>query len=114
MNGASARTSPMKRPIRIVLPPCRPKYASTCSKRSWVIRTLGPWRSTNPRPSRRPIQKLVVSPSQAQNQTIAIVITIDVSPWPATAPPRITAVSPGKTRPTNAPVSRNASTPTSA
>ena len=26
MNGASARTSPMKRPIRIVLPPCLSKY----------------------------------------------------------------------------------------
>ena len=55
------------------------------------------------------MKKLVVSPAQAQNQTIAIVITIDVSPWPATAPPRITAVSPGKTSPTKAPVSRNAS-----
>ena len=56
----------------------------------------------------------VVSPAQAQNQTIAIVMITFVSPCPATAPPRITAVSPGKTRPTNAPVSRNASTPTSA
>ena len=55
------------------------------------------------------MQKLVVSPAQAQNQTIAIVITIDVSPCPATAPPRITAVSPGKTSPMKAPVSRKAS-----
>ena len=59
------------------------------------------------------MKKLVVSPAQAQNQTIAIVITIEVSPWPATAPPRMTAVSPGKIRPTKAPVSRNASSPTS-
>ena len=74
-----------------------------------VIRTFGPCRRTKSRPSRRPMKKLVVSPAQAQNQTIAIVITIDVSPWPATAPPRITAVSPGNTSPTKAPVSRKAS-----
>ena len=55
MNGASARTRPMNRPTRIVLPPWRAKYASTCSKRSWVILTFGPWRSTNSRPSRVPM-----------------------------------------------------------
>ena len=52
MNGASARTSPMKRPTRIVLPPWRRKKSSTCSKRSCVIRTFGPWRRTKSRPSR--------------------------------------------------------------
>ena len=56
----------------------------------------------------------VVSPAQAQNHTIAIVMITFVSPCPATAPARITAVSPGNTRPTNAPVSRKARTPTSA
>ena len=49
------------------------------------------------------MKKLVVSPAQAQNQTIAIVITIDVSPCPATAPPRITAVSPGNDEPDERP-----------
>ena len=42
MNGARARTRPMKRPIRIVLPPWRSKYASTWAKRSGVIRTSRP------------------------------------------------------------------------
>jgi hypothetical protein len=57
--------------------------------------------------------KLALSPAHAQNHTIAIVSTIDVSPCPATAPPSITTVSPGATSPTKAPVSRNANTPTS-
>ena len=51
MNGASARTSPMNRPIRIVLPPWRAKYPSTCSKRSGVISTLRPCSRTNSRPA---------------------------------------------------------------
>jgi hypothetical protein len=66
----------------------------------------------NPRPRRRPRKKLTESPAHAENQTIASVRITFVSPTPATAPPRITNVSPGATRPTNAPVSRNASTPT--
>ena len=33
-NGAIARTSPTKRPIRIALPPWRSKKSSTCSSRS--------------------------------------------------------------------------------
>ena len=112
MNGASARTRPMKRPIRIVLPPWRWKYDSTWAKRCSVIRTFGPCRITKPRPSRWPSRKLTVSPAQAQNQTMASIRTTEFSPWPASAPPMITAVSPGKTRPTKAPVSANASRPT--
>ena len=54
-NGAIARTSPTKRPIRIALPPWRSKKRSTCSSRSCVIFTRGPWRSMNPRPRRRPM-----------------------------------------------------------
>jgi hypothetical protein len=54
MNGASARTSPMKRPIRIVLPPCLSKYDSTCANRSFVIRSLSPCLRMNPRPSLSP------------------------------------------------------------
>ena len=44
-----------------------------------------------------------------QAQTIAISASSEISPWPATRPPTITAVSPGATKPRNAPVSRNAS-----
>ena len=42
MNGASARTRPRKRPIRIVFPPWRWKYFSTAVNLSSVIRTFGP------------------------------------------------------------------------
>jgi len=52
----------MKRPIRIVLPPWRLKYDSTCSSRASSILTLGPWRRMKSRPRRRPMKKLVVSP----------------------------------------------------
>ena len=54
MNGASGRTKPMKRPTRIVAPPRRSKKPSTCSSRSSVIFSRSPWRSSQPRPSRRP------------------------------------------------------------
>ena len=111
-NGAIARTSPMKRPIRIVMPPRRSKNASTCSRRSSVIFTRAPCRTMKSRPSRRPSAYDVTSPSTAQVQTIAISSSSEISPWPATSPPTITVVSPGAIRPMNAPVSRNASTPT--
>ena len=55
MNGASARTSPMKRPIRIVSPPRFSKKRSTWCSRSSVIFSRSPWRSSQARPSRRPI-----------------------------------------------------------
>ena len=55
MKGAMARTRPMKRPTRIVLPPWRSKYPSTCSKRSWVMLTRGPCFSRKPRPSLWPM-----------------------------------------------------------
>ena len=42
MNGAIARTSPMKRPIRIVMPPRRAKKPSTYCSRSSVIFSRGP------------------------------------------------------------------------
>ena len=58
------------------------------------------------------MKKLVVSPAQAENQTIAITV-MSIAPWPATAPPSSITVSPGTTRPTKAPVSRKAKTPTS-
>ena len=64
----------MNLPIRIVFPPWLRKYASTCSNRSSVIRSFGPWRRMNSRPSRLPMKKLVVSPAQAENQTTAIVM----------------------------------------
>ena len=102
----------MKRPIRIVFPPCRAKYRSTRAKRSGVIRTLCPWRIRKSRPSLRPRRKLTESPARAAAHTTPIVSTIEVSPCPATAPPRITAVSPGNTSPMKAPVSRNAARPT--
>ena len=98
----------MKRPIRIVLPPWRSKYPSTCSRRSWVILTSGPCVSRNLRPSRRPMKKLAVSPSTAQIHTRPIRGKMSISPWPAITPPAITTVSPGATSPTNAPVSRKA------
>ena len=113
MNGASARTSPTKRPIRMVLPPWRWKKPSTCSSRASVIFTLGPCVRMKLRPSRRPMKKLVVSPRKAHAQTIPMRIVSEISPWPAITPPTITTVSPGATRPTNAPVSRKASSPTS-
>ena len=51
MNGASARTRPMKRPTRIVTPPRRSKNPSTWCRRSSVIFTRSPWRSSHARPS---------------------------------------------------------------
>ena len=59
------------------------------------------------------MKKLVVSPSTQQTQTRPISGISSISPWPAITPPTITVVSPGATRPTNAPVSRKASSPTS-
>ena len=41
----SARTKPMKRPTRIVVPPRRSKKSSTCASRSSVIFTRAPWRT---------------------------------------------------------------------
>ena len=58
------------------------------------------------------MKKLVVSPSTAQPQTTPIRGSSSISPWPAITPAAITIVSPGATSPTNAPVSRNAATPT--
>ena len=63
-------------------------------------------------PSLLPMKNEAVSPSHAETHTTAIVTTIDVVPLPAIAPASTTAVSPGNTRPTNAPVSRKASAPT--
>ena len=60
------------------------------------------------------MKKLVVSPSTAQTQTSPISGIRSISPCPAITPPAITTVSPGAIRPTKAPVSRNAITPTSA
>jgi hypothetical protein len=54
MNGAIARTKPMKRPIRMVTPPRRAKKSSTWRRRSSVIFTRGPCRTSHARPSRRP------------------------------------------------------------
>ena len=113
MNGASARTRPMKRPIRIVAPPRRSKKPSTWCSRASVIFTRSPLRISQSRPSRRPSVYDVRSPATAHAHTIAISTSSEISPWPATTPPTITVVSPGATRPTNAPVSRKASTPTS-
>ena len=59
------------------------------------------------------MKKLVVSPRMAQIQTSPISGISSISPWPAITPPAMTTVSPGATRPTKAPVSRKASTPTS-
>ncbi len=56
----------------------------------------------------------MTSPPNAQSQAIGIMIASEISPEAATTPPSASAVSPGATRPTNAPVSRNASAPTSA
>jgi hypothetical protein len=103
----------MKRPTRIVAPPRRSKKPSTVCSRSSVIFSRSPWRSSQPRPSRRPSVNDVRSPSTAHAHTIAISTNSEIWPWPATSPPTITAVSPGATNPTNAPVSRNASAPTS-
>ena len=55
MNGAIARTRPMKRPSRIALPPWRSKKRSTPSTRASVIFTRGPWRMRKSRPRRRPM-----------------------------------------------------------
>ncbi len=76
--------------------------------------TFDPWRSRKRRPSRRPMKKLVLSPTTAQAQTTPISGSSWISPWPAITPPAITTVSPGAMRPTKAPVSRKANTPTSA
>ena len=114
MNGASALTRPMKRPIRMVLPPCRSKYDSTCLSRASVILKRGPCFSRKRRPSRLPMKKLVVSPSTADSQTIPIRGSRSIVPCPATTPAAMTIVSPGATSPTNAPVSRKAATATSA
>ena len=58
--------------------------------------------------------KLVTSPAAAQIHAIGIMIQSWMSPAAATTPPSASAVSPGAMSPTNAPVSRNASAPTSA
>ena len=44
MNGASARTSPMKRPTRIVTPPRARRSARPARRRSSVIFSRSPWR----------------------------------------------------------------------
>ena len=109
-----ARMSPTNRPIRIVLPPWRSKYPSTWFSRSSVILNRGPWRNMKSRPRRRPMKKLVVSPSTAHTQIRPISGISSTSPWPAITPPTMTMVSPGATSPTNAPVSRKAASPTTA
>ena len=53
-NGAIARTMPTKRPMKIALPPCCSKNASTFSSRSGVIWKRGPWRTRKSRPRRLP------------------------------------------------------------
>ena len=73
-----------------------------------------PWRSSHGVPSLRPSRKLVTSPPKAQIHAIGIMTASEISPEAATTPPSASAVSPGAMRPTNAPVSRNASAPTSA
>ena len=60
------------------------------------------------------MKKLVVSPRTADNQTIPMSGSREIVPCPATTPAAMTIVSPGATRPTNAPVSRNAATATTA
>ncbi len=113
-NGASARTKPMKRPIRIVAPPWRSKKPSTVFE--LVLGDLQPRAvaqqpvAPEPAPER---ERASGRRATAHAQTIAISTASEIRPWPATRPPTITAVSPGAMRPTNAPVSRNASAPTS-
>src|SRR4051812_44867981 len=114
VNGATARTSPTKRPIRIALPPWRSRKPSTWCRRACVMPNRGPRRSRNGRPSRRPSRKLARSPSAAALQATAIITGSETSPWAATTPPSTSAVSPGAISPTNAPVSRNAMPATSA
>ena len=54
-----------------------------------------------------------MSPATAKNQAIAMSRTMSISPCPATTPATMIAVSPGMSRPTNAPASRNARIATS-
>ena len=60
--------------------------------------TRGPCFSRKRRPSRRPMKKLVVSPSTAQVQTRPISGRRSISPCPAITPPAMTTVSPGATK----------------
>ena len=60
------------------------------------------------------MKKLAESPSTQESQTIPSRRITEIAPWPAITPPTITVNSPGAIRPTNAPVSRKAITPTSA
>ncbi len=57
--------------------------------------------------------KLSESPRKAASQVTAMISGNEISPWPATAPPRMTVNSPGAISPTKAPVSRKARAPTS-
>ena len=74
----------------------------------------GPRVITNRRPRRWPRVKLARSPSAAAIQATRIITGRLTSPCAATTPPRTMAVSPGASRPMNAPVSANASAATSA
>jgi hypothetical protein len=53
------------------------------------------------------------SPAAADSQASGRRRARSISPWAATTPPRTTAVSPGATSPTKAPVSRKAMAATS-
>src|SRR4051812_46513781 len=113
-NGATARTSPTKRPTRIAFAPLRSKKASTRSSRAAVTPRRGPRVRRNRRPRRLPSMKLARSPRAAAVQATRIIAGRLTSPCAATTPPRTIAVSPGAMRPMNAPVSANASAATSA
>ena len=114
-NGAIARTIPMKRPMRIVIAAAaREEALDLAVSRSSVIWTFGPCSTRKSRPSLRPSQKRHGSRRRrSAAHTSGSRIASSRLPCPAKTPPAMTAVSPGATSPTNAPVSRKARPPTS-
>ena len=108
--GATARTRPTKRPMKIALPPWRSKKRSTCSRRSSVIWTRGAVRDEEvaAEPAAE-VEAREVAGDRARPDDRDQRRRRRSGPGRRRRRRASIAVSPGATRPTNAPVSRNAS-----